>query len=602
MQFTREEHFAFLEEELRAQTDGFKQKLETSALYLLKDREELFVAQFIKFRDGELILKFSNTRGIPRQGDLLYCFTVPKELRDYRLWKDKTYGDLIKAKNNFSEIVCIWQMPSDEKDFSLAGFRGIEVEFSADLQQAEGIILLLGPNKPPFEYILNLQTIVKSTDSPSANKILDQNFQNTNSTSVLLDGKSDPADFILSQLSLEDTLIIHGPPGTGKTHLIADICQRLCHQGKSVLVTALTNRALIEIVEKPALKPLLEQNRIFKTKLSVDEARAFKSLQQAKEVSPQPSNLILSTFFIASGQATKTSTEPPFDYVIVDEASQALLGMFAAAKRMGKKNIWIGDTNQLPPVVAISDDKVRRKNYDALIEGLKALSGNASVPIFQLTDTHRLTERASKYTGLFYCNHLHSVAKKDVRFSFPELKSENQKFFHKNGGPSLIRLNLKAGDLKPARALQFVAEIVQDLLTVDEKLHISVLTYFVDTTKSLQKALFQSVGYNKNLLVETVSRVQGLTTDVTIFLVPNTSYYRSLENRLFNVATSRSKRHTLIIVDKGILSRLQIDNEVKRYLQKLNEDFSFLLEFEALPISSIGLDEHPQQLGEVRKE
>lgn len=99
----------------------------------------------------------------------------------------------------------------------------------------------------------------------------------------------------------------------------------------------MTNRALIEIVEKPALKTLLEEHRIFKTKLSVDEARAYKDLQQTKDVSPQPNNLILSTFYITSGQASQTFNEPPFDYVIVDEASQALLGMFGGAKLLGKK-------------------------------------------------------------------------------------------------------------------------------------------------------------------------------------------------------------------------------------------------------------------------
>ena len=89
------------------------------------------------------------------------------------------------------------------------------------------------------------------------------------------------------------------------------------------------------------MKGLLEEHRIFKTKLSVDEAKAFKDLQQTKEVSPQPYNLILSTFFITSGQAAKTFNEPPFDYVIVDEASQALLGMFGGAKLLGKKNIGL---------------------------------------------------------------------------------------------------------------------------------------------------------------------------------------------------------------------------------------------------------------------
>ncbi len=80
MIYSREEHINFLEEELRAQTEAYKQKLDTSALFLLQDREELFVAQFLTFKDGEMILKFPNTRGIPRQGEYLYCFTVSRPM------------------------------------------------------------------------------------------------------------------------------------------------------------------------------------------------------------------------------------------------------------------------------------------------------------------------------------------------------------------------------------------------------------------------------------------------------------------------------------------------------------------------------------------
>ena len=90
--------------------------------------------------------------------------------------------------------------------------------------------------------------------------------------------------------------------------------------------------------------------------------------------------------------------------------------MFGGAKLLGKKNIWIGDTKQLPPVVALSDDKVNRKNYGALVDGLKALSDNASIPIFQLTETHRLTDRAASYTSLFYKGSLNSRARRASDF------------------------------------------------------------------------------------------------------------------------------------------------------------------------------------------
>jgi rRNA-processing protein FCF1 len=190
-----------------------------------------------------------------------------------------------------------------------------------------------------------------------------------------------------------------------------------------------------------------------------------------------------------------------------------------------------------------------------------------------------------------FCQHflapLALMAKKDIRLSYSEIDIEFGKFFNPRGGPTLIKTDLKAGDFKPKNALKLTTDIVKNLLATNEKLHISVLTYFVETTKALQKAIFQTVGYHKNLLIETVSKVQGLTTDVTIFVVPNSSYHRSLENRLFNVATSRSKRHTLIIADKDILTRSQIDNEVKNYLQRLNEDFSFYIHFEGLAIENI---------------
>ena len=582
MKYTRQEHSNFLEEELQAQTKAFNQKLNTSAKFLLQEREELFVAQFLAFKDGEMILKFSTKRGLPRKGEYLYCFTVPKELRDFRNWGEKTYGDLVKEKANFTETVCVWQAPSKdkdgilEKDFYIAGFRGVEIEFSVNISEAEKMILLLGPNRPPFEYIANLQKIVQNNYSENVSSILDQDFLKTNWQPSLLDNKNDIPNFILSQLSLTDQVVLIGPPGTGKTYQIAEICKRLCEQGKSVLVTSLTNRALIEVVEKPALSNLLESGMIFKTKISTDEKNEFPKLQPTKEINPQPSNLVLSTFFIASSEAAKLNDKPPFDYVIVDEASQALLAMFGAAKLLGKKNIWIGDTKQLPPVVAINDDKVSKKNYDFLVDGLKALSDTSSVPIFQLTETYRLPKRGSDYTGIFYYNSLKSRAKTEIRLSFPEIPDDINVFFNPQGGSTLIKVDLEVGNKKPSTAIEIARMLVAHLLKVKENLHISVLSNYIDTVKALQKSIYGSIENPKNLLIETVARIQGLTTDITIFVIPNSGYNHSLEKRLFNVATSRSKRHTIIIADKDIISSYpHLDEDVKMYLQKLNDEYSF---------------------------
>lgn len=581
MKYTRQEHSNFLEEELQAQTKAFNLKLNSSATFLLQEREELFVAQFLTFTDGEMILKFSAKRGLPRKGDYLYCFTVPKELRDYRNWGEKTYGDLIKEKGNFTETVCVWQAPSKdkngnlEKEFFIAGFRGVDLDFAVNISEAEKMILLLGPNKPPFEYIANLQKIVQTNNSENVNQILDQDFQNSSWQPTLLDNQKDIPNFVLNQLTLSDQIILIGPPGTGKTYQIAEICKKLCEKEKSVLVTSLTNRALIEVVEKPALAEFLEAGKVFKTKVSTDEKKEIPQLQQTKEINPQPGNLVLSTFFIASNEATNITDNPPFDYVIVDEASQALLAMFGAAKLLGKKNIWIGDTRQLPPVVEINEDKVSKKNYGFLVDGLKALSNTPSIPIYQLIETYRLPKRGSDYTGIFYNNSLKSKAK-DIRLSYPEMPNDVGVFFNPQGGSTLIKIDLEVGNKKPRNALEIAKLLVINLLAVKEKVHISVLSNYIDTVKALQKSIYGSADNSKNLLIETVARIQGLTTDVTIFVIPNSGYNHSLEKRLFNVATSRAKRHTIIIADKNIIgSYPHVDEYVKTYLQRLNDEYSF---------------------------
>lgn len=88
----------------------------------------------------------------------------------------------------------------------------------------------------------------------------------------------------------------------------------------------------------------------------------------------------------------------------------------------------------------------------------------------------------------------------------------------------------------------------------------------------LQNIYWFKVGTRKNILVDTIARVQGLTTDITIFFVPDYSYIRTLEPHLFNVATSRAREHTIIIADKYVLDCTTLDIKVRRYLKKLKQD------------------------------
>ena len=571
MNIDRKKHWQFLEDELKAETEEFKKTYLTTAISLLKTSQEMYVAQFISFKDGEMIMKFPISRALPRKGDFLVCMVLPPELQDYRNWGDKTYRDFYNARYNSTECVCIWHSPANDPRYSLVGFSKVSVDFANYIKETPNIVLTFAPQRPPIDYVMNLQKVVEDKYSKGVASVLDANYQTKDWEPILIK-QDNVSGFVYSQMTLTDTMILEGPPGTGKTYMIAELCARLCAEGHSVLVTALTNRALMEIAEKPAVKPLLHNHKIFKTNITIDELREIKDLGTIKSIAPMPGCLVMSTYFITSGYAADLTVEQPFDFVIMDEASQAILPMFAASRKIGKKNLWVGDIHQLSPIVILNQDRIKFCNYKPLVEGLKLLADNSSSPIYQLTTTYRFGQRSANYTGVFYNDSLVSIESK----RFNDLPSMC-KILSNEGGPTLILTDMPSGDSTPQFATYMVSYIVASILNDSPHKEIAVLSCMKKTTRALQMAITQKVGSKKNLLVDTVARVQGLTTDVTIFFVPDYSYIRTLEPHLFNVATSRAKEHTIIIADKYVLDCYTLDKKVRIYLENLKLEKSIYI-------------------------
>lgn len=568
MQISRKKHWKFLEDELKAETEAFNKKFSAKALFLLEESEEMYVGQFIKFNEGEMIMRFPNSRNLPRKGEYLYSMILPKELRDYHNWGTKTYSDLFKERYKGTDCVCVWTSNSDDSRFSLVGFRKVELEFQSFIEdnKGTGIILAFAPQRPPIDYIANLQKVVEDETSQKVSLILDNSYQENDWTPQLIK-QDNVSNFVRTQLGFIDKMIIQGPPGTGKTSMIAELCNKLCQEGHSILITALTNRALMEIAEKSSLQELLKQGRVGKTNMSIDEHKENKELVPLKQILPSPGHIVLSSYFITSGFAAELSCDSPFDYLIMDEASQALLAMFAAANKLGKKNLWVGDVHQLSPIVELNEDKINRLGYNRFINGLQLLTENSTSPIYQLMTVYRFGQRSADYTGLFYNGTL--VAKESPFYS--DLPSMDL-LLSKKGGPALLLTDMPIGDPFPSFAIMLATYVVGKLLNDNKKKEIAVLTCLKNTTRSLQKAIIQNVGSHTNVLVDTVARIQGLTTDVTLFFVPNTSYIRTLDPHLFNVATSRAKEHTIIIADKNLLEYPTIKPAVRTYLEKLKSE------------------------------
>ena len=91
------------------------------------------------------------------------------------------------------------------------------------------------------------------------------------------------------------------------------------------------------------------------------------------------------------------------------------------------------------------------------------------------------------------------------------------------------------------------------------------------SVRSLQKEIYSKCADTEDVLVETIDRIQGLTTDFTIFFIPTESIPFALQVNRFNVATSRAKLCTLIIADKTIVHFENISPDISNYFKHIKQ-------------------------------
>jgi len=580
MYYTREQHKRFLDKELVAISEEYLKKLNSKALVLLSDNE-LYVTQFVKLDlkkedsnnadcnvlgSGQLMLRFKKDKGIPRKNEYFTAVALEKEMSFPKNWGDITWGNLRHHQVEFSEVHCVWQGRTDDNGFLLCGFAGLSIEMAKFLANKEGCVIVLGPQAPPMDYYQNLIDIVSNNDSNmAAQEILDFEKKTVMWNPVHINSNKEQVDGIVEVLETTPQLIFQGPPGTGKTFLMAEIVNHLLSQNKSVLVTAMTNRALIELAEKDSLKEFMLKKRIMKTSVSSDELTAYKNLVpiDSKKIACVPGSLTLSTFYNSSGWAKQCYMERPFDYVIMDEASQALFGMIAACKNLGQKVIWIGDQNQMQPIVLLSEETLTRNDFTMLANGFVTLCENFDYKSYILTETHRLLNKSAALTSLFYHTPLKSVANFGYVFA-----NNNLKYLPKDGGAVILYKNMPVGEKADKSSCDFAIRIVDEILALQPKLYIAVLTKFRAAVRMLQNSFIGQFGSKSNVLIDTVERVQGMTCDVCIYFIPNTMMGMSLNRPLFNVATSRAKQLTIIIADNSILNA-SCHRDVHSYLLEI---------------------------------
>ena len=160
---------------------------------------------------------------------------------------------------------------------------------------------------------------------------------------------------VLRSIMCQRYSLIRGMPGTGKTTTIVGLVRLLARLGQSVLVVAYTNSAVDTILDKLQEKgeKFLRIGRREKVRSSLVSHCSEVVASQCGTVSQLRAeylsyNIVGSTCLAVSHPAT---TIRRFDWVVCDEASQALLPSVLSSLMLADRFILVGDHAQLAPTV-----------------------------------------------------------------------------------------------------------------------------------------------------------------------------------------------------------------------------------------------------------
>ena len=454
-----------------------------------------------------------------------------------------------------SDAQPLYYIRRGESDYDYVGCSSISLSlfdlFAKKCKEGKSLTVLFYMPFPPVNYYNNLSNYMEMYPSPELLIEPKIDYKDWHPEELAFD-KNHPdaiAETIYDTLKNEHCCVVQGPPGTGKSYTIATIVAKYLDEGKTVCATTMANKGLIELVKQDPLKNYVNQDRISKTNLSADERNLVPGLKPVTTGLVIPSGeLLCSTNYVLSYAFDKKNIAekglPSYDLVVIEEASQAFLTTIIAFKSMAKDCLIVGDPMQLPPIIKSPNKNIYKTwNANTQIEGLQTFALGTDVKSYRIATTFRLSAASANLTALFYGNRFWSVQKEPVDFS-----SCTKEFFPDGGGVLYYYTDDYTNGVMSKSCEDIVRHIIEQMETYYCERSLAIISPFKDSVRQLQKRFLTDTAMEE-LTIETVDRIQGMTVDYAILYIPGRNISFALEERRFNVATSRSKSTTLIITD-----------------------------------------------------
>ncbi len=431
-------------------------------------------------------------------------------------------------------------------------------------------------------------------------------------------------------LQMQDYLLIHGPPGTGKTSVIAEIVKRLCQQGQRIMLAAFTNQAVDNMLKRldtegfhdfvrlgnersvdntisgRLLKKLVEQKQGDDRVMETQQERlqdVHRLLQHVPVVASTTATWSSEKYAPSTLNETHENGPLQFDVAIIDEAGQLTIPAILGALRFTKRFILVGDEKQLPPLV-LSKEAAEAGLAESLFSMLKLLDDdyrkNHSLTIsacVPLKTQYRMNKWISHFASkVFYDGQLiphATVANRILEITMPRpaLSTET---------PSIARAidpflpivfldkhdeygKLKISDAEARTVREVVAGLLARGIAQEE---IGIIAPYRAQVANLRRHLFshdqatgwRALSFDTPLSVDTVDRFQGGERSVIIMSFATTTTpevesqlrdHLTNPNRL-NVALTRAQRKLILVGCAPALEELPIFQRLINYCRGLN--------------------------------
>jgi DNA replication ATP-dependent helicase Dna2 len=364
---------------------------------------------------------------------------------------------------------------------------------------------------------------------------------------TFVDNNAAQNEAVQRAVGAEDFALVHGPPGTGKTHTLARIVRALVERGQRVLVSAFTNRAVDNALAELESQGYTGMVR-YGTESGVSEAMQEYRLRRSGDPAAcagrlQAAPVVAATTASCGSRALRSQS---FDVAVVDEAGQLTEPGTLAALTLADRFVLVGDDEQLPPVVRAENDL-----QESLFERLnRTYPGAATL----LERQYRMAQRIQWFSSrAFYDGQVRPATGEVAARSVDDLAGVSLSAL-----PATLRDRVSfvdpdghaEGNTNPAEA-DAVAEMV------DAYLDAGVAPGDVGVIAPY-RAQVATIGTRvpEGVAVDTVDRFQGSSKEVIVVSFVATG---GLDGPIFedyrrvNVALTRARRALVLVGDREAL-------------------------------------------------